>query len=153
MNKTNPLNRQDSKLFGWGIALLCCTLIFIAIELKYPYFFLRDDNADSYLPEYMYGINCITEGKFPLFCFNTFGGQRFFAIGQTGIFNPLVYFAVEASRLICGKPDMMMDILAYLSILIGCTGAFFLLKKLGCSDVPVIIGAIAWNFNCYNISI
>ena len=144
--------KKDNRLYiNWGIALLCCTLIFIAIEIRYPYFFLRDDNADSYLPEYMYGINCISEGKFPLYCFNTYCGQRFYAIGQTGIFNPLLYFAVCASRLICGKPDMMMDILAFMSILIGCSGAYFLLKRLGCSDLPAIIGAIAWNFNCYNI--
>lgn len=136
---------------SWGIALLACTLIFIAIEIKYPYFFLRDDNADSYLAEYTYGINCISSGRFPFYCFNEFGGQRFFASGQTGLFNPLVYFAFMTSNLICGKPDMLMDILAYLSILIGCTGAFFLLKKLGCSDLPAIIGAIAWNFNAYNI--
>ena len=151
MTSTRSLKKQDSKYFYWGIALLCCTLIFAAIELKYPYFFLRDDNADSYLPEYMYGINCISEGKFPFFCFNTFGGQRFYAIGQTGLFNPLVLFAAAASRLIIGRPDLMMDILAYLSILIGCTGAFFLLKRLGCADVPAVIGAVAWNFNCYNI--
>lgn len=134
-----------------GIAILCCTLIFLAIELKYPYFFLRDDNADSYLAEYMYGINCIAEGKFPLFCFNEFGGQRFFAEGQVGIFNPLVYFSAELSLLLLGKPDLMMDILAYLSIILGCTGSFLLLRHLGCTDVPAIIGSIAWNFNCYNI--
>jgi hypothetical protein len=150
MTNTRTL-KNDNKLFSWGIALICCTLIFIAIELKYPYFFLRDDNADSYLPEYIYGINSISEGKFPMFCFNTYAGQRFFAGGQNGIFNPIVYFAYSASMLFSGKPDMMMDILAYISILIGCTGAFFLLKKLGCSDTPAIIGSIAWNFYCYNI--
>ena len=151
MINTLKAKKRDNKLFYWGIALLCCTLIFAAIELKYPYFFLRDDNADSYLAEYMYGIRCITEGKFPFYCFNEFGGQRFFAAGQVGIFNPLVYLAAEVSLLLSGRPDLMMDILAYLSIVIGCTGAYFLLKRLGCGDVPAVIGAIAWNFNCYNI--
>ena len=145
------IKKDNHKYISWGIALLCCTLIFIAIEIKYPYFFLRDDNADSYLAEYIYGINCISSGRFPFYCFNEFGGQRFFAAGQTGIFNPLIYFAFMTSNLICGNPDMLMEILAYLSILIGCTGAFFLLKKLGCSDLPAIIGAIAWNFYAYNI--
>ena len=145
------IKKENYKYISWGIALLACTLIFIAIEIRYPYYFLRDDNADSYLAEYTYGINCISSGRFPFYCFNEFGGQRFFASGQTGIFNPLVYFAFMTSNLICGKPDMLMDILAYLSIRIGCTGAFFLLKKLGCSDLPAIIGAIAWNFNAYNI--
>lgn len=147
--KKHSMNRNVN--VSWGIALLCCTLIFIAIEIRYPYFFLRDDNADSFIADYTYGINCISSGRFPFYCFNEFGGQRFFAAGQTGIFNPLVYFAFMTSNLICGKPDMLMDILAYLSIIIGCTAAFFLLKKLGCSDLPAIIGAIAWNFNAYNI--
>ena len=143
--------KKENKYTYWGIALLSCTIIFIAIELKYPYFFLRDDNADSYLAQYMYGINSILEGKFPFYSFNEFGGQRFFAAGQTGIFNPLVYFAAEVSLLLLGRPDMMMDILAFLSIIIGCTGSYFLLKKLRCSDVSAVIGSIAWNYNCYNI--
>ena len=151
MSNDLTVKKQDRRLLSWGIALLCCTVIFIAIEIRYPYFFMRDDNADSYLAEYMYGIRAISEGKFPLFSFNTFGGQRFFAEGQVGVLNPLVYFSAMASSLICGKPDMMIDILAFVSIIIGCTGAFFLLKKLGCTDLPAIIGAIAWNFNAYNI--
>ena len=151
MIRTHTLVKNDNKLFSWGIALLCCTIIFVAIEIKYPFFFLRDDNADSYIAEYTYGISCLADGNFPFFCFNEYCGQRFFAMGQVGIFNPLIHFAYETSRLILGKPDMMMDILAYLSIIIGCTGSFFLLKRLNCSDTSAVIGSIAWNFNCYNI--
>lgn len=148
---TSKLKKTDSKYISWGLALLGCSLIFLAIELKYPFFFLRDDNADSYISVYVYAIRCLSEGKFPFFCFNTMGGERFFATGQTGIFNPLIYFSYTLSTLLCGHPDMMIEIIVYLSILIGCTGAFFLLKRLGCSDLSAIIGSIAWNFNCYNI--
>lgn len=143
--------RSDNSIVNYGIAILCCTIIFTAIELKHPYFFLRDDNAVSYLTEYMYGVNCISEGKFPLYCFNTLCGQRFFAVGQTCLFNPLLFIAVCLSRLICGKADMIIDILAYFSIIIGCTGAYILLKKLGCNDISAIIGSIVWVYNCYNV--
>ena len=144
-------NKKYKRLIPWGIALLACTLVFAAIELRYPYFFLRDDNADSYIAEYVYGLKCLSQGRFPFYCFNEFGGQRFFATGQTGLLNPLIALAALISHILCGKPDMMMDILAYLSVLIGCTGSFFLLKKLGCSDLAAVIGSIAWNFNTYNI--
>ncbi len=134
-----------------GIALLCCSIIFAAVEIRYPHFFMRGDNADWYLSEYIFSNRCILEGKFPLYCFNEFCGQRYFASGQTGVLNPLISFAAVTSMLICGKPDLMIDILAFLSILIGCTGSWFLLKKLGCTDLAAVIGSIAWNFNCYNI--
>lgn len=146
------LGKQNKKtLISWGIAILACTLIFIAIELKYPYFFLRDDNADGYIAGYTYAIRCFLSGKFPLYCFNNFGGQRFSDSLTIGIFNPLIIISALLSNLFCGKPDMMIDIIAYLSVIIGCTGAFLLLKKLGCSDLCAIIGSIAWNFNAYNI--
>ena len=148
---TRKINKHDDKLFSWGIALLCCTIVFIVIEIKYPFFFLRDDNADSFIADYMYGIRCMSEGKFPFYCFNEFGGQRFFAAGQTGLLNPLVIFSADLSLLVCGKPDLLIDILAYISIILGCTGSFFLIKKLGCSDLSAIVGSIAWVFNAYNI--
>lgn len=145
------LTTNRYNLVNLCIALLGCTLIFVAIEIKYPYFFLRDDNADSYLGIYTYCLRCLSEGKFPFYCFNEFCGQRFYAAGQTGILNPLIAFAAFVSNIFCGKTYMMMDLLAYFSIIIGCTGAFFLLKKLECSDTSAIIGAIIWNFNAYNI--
>lgn len=141
----------NSKYFSLGIALLACTLIFIAIEIKYPFFFMRDDNADSYIAEYAYGIRCIAEGKFPFYCFNEFCGQRFFAFGQTGLLNPIILFAAILSNILCGKFDMMIEIIVFISILIGSSGAFFLLKKIGCSDLPAIVGSIAWSFYAYNI--
>ena len=151
MNRYKIKDWHNSSLFSWMVSLICCTIIFAAIELKYPCFFLRDDNATSYISVYTYGLRCLFEGKFPLYCFNTFGGERFFASGQTGLFNPLIMLAALVSKLICGKTDLIMDILAYMSIIIGCTGVFLLLKKLGCSDMATVIGAIAWNFNAYNI--
>ena len=145
------LYHKNKQLINLGITLLACTLIFVAIEIKYPYFFMRDDNGDSYIAEYTYGIRCLAEGKFPFYCFNEFCGQRFFAFGQTGLLNPVICFAAMLSNIICGKFDMMIEIIVYISILIGSAGAFFLLKKIGCSDLPAIIGAIAWSFYAYNI--
>ncbi len=121
------------------------------MEFKYPHFFMRGDNADSYFSLYAYSNRCIFEGKFPLYCFNEFCGQRYFATGQTGLLNPLILLAMLLSKIFIGKYDLMIDILAYFSIVIGCAGSFFLLKKLNCSDISAIIGSIAWNFNCYNI--
>ena len=151
MKSRLSIRKENKDLVYCCIALLCCTVIFAAIELKYPYFFLRDDNADSYIAIYVYAMRCISEGKFPFYCFNAICGERFFASGQTGILNPLIYLAASASSLICGNISMMMDILAYLSILIGSLGAFLLLRKLGCSYLSSVIGSIAWSFNCYNI--
>ena len=65
-----------------GIALLCCSFIFAAVEIRYPHFFMRGDNADWYLSEYIFSNRCILEGKFPLYCFNEFCGQRYFAFGS-----------------------------------------------------------------------
>ena len=150
MNKIRSSQKKDYYI-SLGLALLGCTLIFMIIELKYPYFFLRDDNAGGSIAGYVAINKSLAEGKFPLYWFSSFCGGRWFASGQTGLLNPLVIVSELISRLICGKPDMMIDIIAYLSIIIGCTGSFMLLKKLGCSDVAAIIGSIAWNFNAYNI--
>ncbi len=136
-----------------AVILLICLLLFALLELRYPYFFLNDDNADSYLCSYRHTVRSVLSGEFPFYNFHQFCGKRFFEVGQTGSLNPLVYIAAFCSQLVFGHFDATIDIMALILIVIGSAGAYVFLREIGCTRIPAIIGAIGWNLNNYNISI
>lgn len=143
--------RKKKILFGilTSCALTCLT--FFLIEIKHPFFFMTDDNAGWYAGEYANVIRCIFNGKFPLYSFTQLCGQRFFANGQTGVFNPVMYIAALLSNLLFGDYRGIADILALLMMLLGAIGAYLLLERLDVCQGAAIAGAFAWNFNAYNI--
>ena len=61
MNKIRSSQKKDYYI-SLGLALLGCTLIFMIIELKYPYFFLRDDNAGGSIAGYVAINKSLAEG-------------------------------------------------------------------------------------------
>ena len=151
----NKASIPDKKQYYIDIAviLLICLVFFAFLELRYPYFFLNDDNADSYLCSYRHTVRSVLSGEFPFYNFHQFCGKRFFEVGQTGSLNPLVYIAAFCSQIIFGHFDATIDIIALVLIAIGSVGAYVFLREIGCTRIPAIIGAIGWNLNSYNICI
>ena len=143
--------KKKKLLFGVLMSCLITCLIFAAIELKYPFYFTSDDNADWYTSEYAYVIRAILGGKFPLYSFYQFCGQRLFANGQSGVLNPYIYVAALLSKVFFGDLHAIIDFLALLMMLTGAAGAYLLLERLGACQAAAITGAVAWNFNTYNI--
>jgi len=145
------LFKKRKILFGVLVSCALTCLTFLLIEIKYPFFFMTDDNAGWYAGEYANVIRCLFNGKFPLYSFTQLCGQRFFANGQTGVFNPMMYIAALLSKLIFGDYRGIIDILALLMMILGSIGAYLLLERLNVCQGVAIAGAFAWNFNAYNI--
>lgn len=153
MNRKIEVSVRRQYYFDFAVIVLICLLVFAFLELRYPYFFLQDDNADAYLGMYRYSVRSVLNGEFPFYNFNEFCGKRFLGTGQTGSLNLLVFLSAFVSQVIFGHFDAIIDIMAISLIIIGALGAYILLKELGCTRISAIIGAIGWNLNTYNVYI
>ena len=113
MNKRTLFSDKKQTLIDFGVILLISAIFFAVIEIRFPYFFLNDDNADSYLCVYKHSVRSVLSGEFPFYNFHQFCGSRFFGTGQTGSLNPLVYLSAFISTIIFGHFDATIDIMAF----------------------------------------
>ncbi len=127
------------------------TLIFILLEIKYPYFFCDDDNRDFYLPKFVHNYNSIINGEIPFYNFHQFLGINSFANGQSTVFYPLTYLAVFISKFFFGHYYAAVDIVTYMHLLIGGVGFYLFICSLGVNKKGALFGAIAWQLNCFAI--
>ncbi|MCQ2515282.1 MAG: hypothetical protein MJ094_00280 [Saccharofermentans sp.] len=121
------------------------------MEIRQPYFFLQDDNADSYICQYVYSIESVIKGEFPLYNFRQFAGIDFLGKGQTGQLNLLVYIGGALSYLFLGHLFGTVDFVAALYLILGAIGFYLLLNKMKLSSVASLMGALTWSFNSFSI--
>lgn len=134
------------------ILVLVCILMLVALEVRQPYFFLQDDNADSYICQYVHSLRSVSQGEFPFYNFHQLGGIPFLDRGQTGELNVVVYLAGILSQLFLGHLCGTVDFTAALYLIAGAVGMFlFLKKKTELADYIAVLGAIAWSFNSFSI--
>lgn len=126
-------------------------IIFAAMEMAHPFYFLQDDNGDFYLCMYRHTLRAFSEGEFPLFNFYSNSGVPFFENGQNGALNPFVYISGGLSFLFLGCADATVDIMALLFILLGSIFFYYLLWFFGAGRLSCCMGAVAWGFNSFNI--
>ena len=134
------------------ITVLLCAVMLIAMEIRQPYFFLQDDNCDSYVCQYVYSLQSVAHGEFPYYDFHQFGGMRYLDKGQTGQLNIFVYIAGALSELFLGHIGGVLDFTAALYLVAGAVGMLLLLqKRFKTGRAASVIGAIAWSFNSFSI--
>lgn len=143
--------RKHKLLTELAILVLLCILMLTAIEVRQPYFFLQDDNADSYICQYVFSLRSVLSGEFPLYNFHQYAGLSFLDRGQTGQLNIFVYIGGFLSYLFLGHLTGTLDFVAALYLIIGALGMYLLLKKYNLSAVASLIGSIAWSFNSFSI--
>lgn len=135
-----------------AVTVLLCAVMLIAMEIRQPYFFLQDDNCDSYICQYAYSLRSVSQGEFPYYDFHQFGGMRFLDKGQTGQLNIFVYLAGALSELLLGHIGGVVDFSAAIYLILGAVGMLFLLqKRFKVKSAVSIIGAITWSFNSFSI--
>jgi len=143
--------QKHKKLTELAILVLLCILMLTAIEVRQPYFFLQDDNADSYICQYVHTIRSALEGEFPLYNFHQYAGIGFLDRGQTGQLNPVVYIGGALSYLFLGHLTGTVDFVAAIYLISGAVGMLLLLRRFKLSSASAITGAIAWSFNSFSI--
>ena len=122
------------------------TLVFLlCLELRFPYYFLEDDNRVIALPSLLTCWRSVAGGGFSCFNFHQFLGVEWLA--GSAAFYPLTYAGLWLSRVFCGDFYSAVDIATVIHLCLAGTGAGLLLGFLGFSAGAVFFGGILWSLN------
>jgi hypothetical protein len=141
--------RKDIKYITFIIIIIVGMLLII--EYRYPYFFLQDDNRDSYLPYIVHNYDSIISGEIPLYNFHQFMGVPSLAQGQTGALYPITYLSVFLSKALFFHVFASVDIFVGLHLCIGAVGFFYFSKFLKLGELIGVIGSLMWATNTFAI--
>ena len=133
---SNPTRRSFVGTLGTALLLL------IALEIRFPYYFLQDDSLEYYLPVYVHNWRSLIHGELPLYNFHTFAGVPHASMGQPGVFYIPQYVAMFISQLFWGHPFATIDLLGIFSALLAVAGSYLLLKELGASDTAATFAGL-----------
>jgi len=122
------------------LAIAICLML--ALELRWPYYFLQDDGLEEFLPSYFHNWRSILSGHLPLYDFHIFAGIPHMAMGQTGVFYVPEYVAMFLSQAIWGHPFAAIDLMAFMHGLIAVAGGYILLTYIGASEAAAAFGAL-----------
>lgn len=136
--------------WAW-LALGALTALFLALEWRFPYYFLQDDNRDSSLPFMVHNVRSLAGGELAQFNFHQFCGAPHLANGVAGVLYPPAYGAALASRLVWGHWFAAVDLLVIFHLLLGGLGTFLLLKAFTLPGRVACFGAITTQLTSFVI--
>ncbi len=120
-------------------------LFFGFLELLRPYYFLEDQNRNSFLPNMVFAFESVLAGHVPYINYHQFMGAPFLAAGLWGALYPLNYLAVFLSLFATGGYFAAVDIFFILHLVLGAAGMFMFLKRTcRLPDYAAFFGATAW---------
>ncbi|TAM82089.1 MAG: hypothetical protein EPN47_10050 [Acidobacteria bacterium] len=123
--------------------LAVASFLFLALELRSPFYFLQDDGLEAFLPYYVHNWRSLLACKLPLYDFHIYAGVPHMAVGQTGVFYVPQYLAMFLSESIWGHPFAMLDVMAFMHALIAVAGGYVLLRYMGAADMAAAFGALS----------
>ncbi len=142
---TDDAKKERALNFLYPLGLVFLVLmVLLFIESKHPYFFLQDDNRDSYLPYFIHNYRSLLSGELALYNFHQFMGIPVLASGQTGTLYPITYIAVFFSNIILGHSFAAVDIQVIVHLLIGALGFYFFIKFLVKDQLTAFFGGLTW---------
>jgi len=132
--------------------LTVCTLAAVAVLVIYGIltmlrsaYFLRDDNATFFLPQYVFNARAVaTDGRLPLVNFHQYLGTPYLANGQSAVLYPGVYLAVGCAKFLFGDTRHTMDVLALLHLAAAAAAMALLLQGFGTSRWIAGLGGVLW---------
>lgn len=131
------------------LSVLICFVIAM-MELRFPYFFLQDDNRVQHLPLYVHNIRAILSGEFPLYNFHQYLGMP---VGiQNASLYPFNYVGLALSRLFLGHYLGAIDFIAFIHLIIAGLGFFYLMRSFHLEEPSCLFGAVAYTFCGYIIT-
>ena len=148
-------NKGDSDKSSLDIIIVISVILAILsiIEIRFGgYFFVHDDNLQSYLCLYKHTFDGLMHGSLSLYNFHQFMGIPFVDEGQSGVFNPLVYISVGLSKLFTGDVFATIDIMTFFALSAAGVTMYLLLKELGTGRCIAILGGIAWALNSFTVN-
>ena len=143
---------KNKKEIKWMMLSLLTVLLFlIVLEAVHPYYFMCDDNLDSYIAVYSHTMESVLHGEWVKYNFHQFSGIRFLSHGQTGGFNIFTYLSYGLSVFLFGHKYAMIDILAIFHLTFAAFAMYLVLKKMNCSAFAAYLGSVAWALNSFTV--
>jgi hypothetical protein len=100
------------------------------LELRYPAYFLWDDNASQNLPAYVHNWRALAgEGVLAHVNLHQYLGQVWLGNGQSGVLYPPTYLAAALATWVWGDLRPTIDLLAILHLALGAAGMAVLLRR------------------------
>ncbi|MCE0498609.1 MAG: hypothetical protein LV481_11745 [Methylacidiphilales bacterium] len=130
-------------LFGIGLVLfLLC--FFSVLECLRPHFFLHDDNASFFLPDFLQTYDTLTKtGSLAEVNFYQYGGEPVIELGQSGVLYPPSYFCVGLTRLL-GDSRWAVDLMIISHFIVGAVGLLVWQRLRGTDPVLAFFAACLW---------
>ena len=145
-------NRNFWQKSLYPFILICIlTSFFVLLEIKYPFYFLHDDNRVYWLPAFVYNFESILNGEIPIYNFHQFLGYPWLSNGQSMVLYPGGYVATIISKLVFGHYFASIDIFIILHLIAGSYAFYILVKSFGLGNKASIFGAITWVLNSFII--
>ncbi len=132
-------------------ACLIVIALFAVLEVAHPYYFLQDDNRDSFLPLFVHNYRAVSDGQLPQFNFYQSLGRPQLANGWSAALQPFNYAAIFLSELAFDDVFASIDILTLIYLLFGACGVVFLIRLLGSSPAAGVFAATTWCFTPFNM--
>lgn len=127
------------------ISMLCL------IEVRHPYFFLKDDSMVLSLPLYVHNLRALMGGEFPQFNFHQYLGMP---VGnQSNSYYAINYLALVLSKATLGHYFGTMEYLAVLHLVAAALGFYFLMRNFEIREICCCTGAIAWTFSAFVMTV
>jgi hypothetical protein len=145
--RANSVNKVE---LLYSLLLLCILLgVLLLIEYHHPYFFLQDDNRDSYLPYFIHNYKSLLSGELAFYNFHQFLGHPSLATGQAATLYPITYLSVFLSNLIFGHYFAAVDIQVIIHLMIGALGSYKFIKFLGCDSKAALFAGLTWSLSSF----
>jgi len=145
--------KMGTAVSGYSYPAMLCGLIFFMIamiEIRFPYFFLQDDNRVQHLPLYVHNLRALLGGEFPFYNFHQYLGLP---VGiQNAALYPFNYIGLILSRLFLGHYLGAIDCIAVIHLIIAGLGFFYFLRFFDLEEPGCLFGAIAYPFCGYVIT-
>lgn len=138
---------------GWreiaGV-LAALMLVLLAMEWRYPYYFLQDDNRDYMLPWMVHNWRSLTNGELALYNFHQYSGFPSLGSPTVALYLP-GYLAMAASVALFGHVFAAVDLLVLIHLAIGAVGWLMFFRLLGLSPLASVWGALVCDLNSFHI--
>ena len=146
--------KVDNERWRVGLLVGVALLILAGLQQLEPRFFLRDDNAVLFFPDYLYAYETlIHHGELPLVNHHQMFGGTFLASGITGVFQLSLYPAAGLLELLRVDAAHLIDLLVSLHLVLAALGMWKLLREQG---VPALLAgplALCWAFLPFTVVI
>lgn len=128
------------------LILLLASLAWLgALQVVFPSYFLWDDNATFFLPQYVFNWRTlVAHHQLPLINFHQYLGYLYLGSGQSGVLYPAIYLAAGIAQGLFGDLRHTMDVLAALHLGAGSLAMAGLLRHLGAQRWIAAASGLLW---------